>query len=104
MGFLSGVAKDRTVSNQLHQYTQVQSLEIPESGLVTHLKGNGKVKLFRTVFKNEDDRHYIFYLTNPKDLEQITRQEFQRVHNIHWGKRKLSSSQKAKFVALNSLW
>lgn len=84
VGFLFGVAKDRTVSNQPHQYTQVQSLEIPKSGLVTHLKGFGFVKLFRTVFKNEDDRHYIFYLTNPKDLEQITRQEFQRVHNIHW--------------------
>ena len=85
VGFLFGVAKDRTVSNQPHQYTQVQSLEVPEQGLVTHLKGVGFVKLFRTGFKNEDDRHYILYLPEPKELEQITRQEFQRVHDIHWG-------------------
>ncbi len=50
VGFLFGVAKDRTVSNQPRQYSQVQNLEIPEQGLVTHLKGNGSVKLFRTVF------------------------------------------------------
>lgn len=61
VGFLFGIAKDRTVSVQPHEYRQVQSLEIPETGLLTHLKGFGFVKLFRIVFRNEDDRHYILY-------------------------------------------
>lgn len=43
------------------------------------------MKLFRTVFKNEDDRHYILYLPELKELEQTTRQEFQKIHDIHWG-------------------
>ena len=85
VGFLFGVAKDRTVSNQPHQYTQVQSIEIPASGLLTHLKGFGFVKLFRTVFRKEDAKYYILYLPDPKELEQVTKQEFQRPHDIHWG-------------------
>jgi hypothetical protein len=85
VGFLFGIAKDRTVSNQPHEYRQVQSLEIPENGLLTHLKGFGFVKLFRTVFRNEDDRHYILYRPAPQELENTTRQEFQSLHDIHWG-------------------
>jgi len=85
VGFLFGIAKDRTVSPQPHHYTQVQNLEIPEQGLVTHLKGFGFVKLFRTVFKNEDDRHYILYFPESQELEQTTRQHFQHFHDIHWG-------------------
>lgn len=30
-------------------------------------------------------RHYILYLPKPKELEQTSRQEFQRIHDIHWG-------------------
>jgi hypothetical protein len=85
VGFLFGIAKDRTVSPQPHHYTQVQNLEIPEQGLVTHLKGFGFVKLFRTVLKNEDDRHYILYFPESQELEQTTRQDFQTFHDMHWG-------------------
>jgi hypothetical protein len=85
VGFLFGISKDRTVSNQPHQYNQVQNLEIPESGLLTHLKGFGFVKLFRTVFKKEDDRHYILYLPEPKELNLTTYQDFLKFHDSHWG-------------------
>ena len=76
VGFLFGVAKDRTVSPQPHHYLKVQNIEIPEQGLVTHLKGFGMVKLFRTVFKNEDVRHYVLYFPESQKLAQTTQQGF----------------------------
>ena len=85
VGFLFGVAKDRTVSPQPRHYTQVRNLEIPEQGLVTHLKGFGFIKLFRTVFKNEDVRHYILYFPESQKLEQTTQPEFLVLHDVHWG-------------------
>lgn len=85
VGFLFGVAKNRIVSPQAHHYTQVQNIEIPEPGFIAHLKGFGLVKLFKTVFKNEDVRHYILYFPEPQKLESQNRQEFERIHQIHWG-------------------
>jgi len=34
-------------------FTQVENLEIPENGLIVHLKKFGQVKVFRRIFKNE---------------------------------------------------
>lgn len=85
LGFLLGIEKNRTVSNHPQDYRQVKSLEIPEEGLVTHLKEFGFVKLFRLVFKKEDSRHYILYLPEPETLKQEPRAEFQKLHDIHWG-------------------
>jgi hypothetical protein len=85
LGFLFGVEKNRTVSNQPRVYHQVQSLEIPESGLVTHLKEFGFVKLFRKVFKKERRRHYIFYFPDSEKLKQVTRSELEKIHDLHWG-------------------
>lgn len=84
LGFLFGVEKNRTVSNQPHEYRQVQSLEIPESGLVTHLKEFGNIKLFRKAFRKEDYRHYILYLPDSETLKQTDSAEFQKLHDIHW--------------------
>lgn len=89
LGFLFGVEKNRTVSNEPGKYCQVSTLEIPDEGLVTHLREFGFVKLFRKVFKKEDSRHYIFYQPdedNPKEvLQQITRSELITIHDTHWG-------------------
>ena len=64
-------------------------MDIPNEGLITHLREFGFVKLFRKVFKKEDSRHYIFYQSddeNPKEvLQQITRSEFITIHDTHWG-------------------
>lgn len=62
----------------------MQSLEIPEAGLVTHLKEFGFVKLFRKAFRKEDSRHYILYMPDSETLKQTTRAKFQRIHDIHW--------------------
>lgn len=85
LGFLFGVEKNRTVSNEPGKYSQVGNLEISEEGLITHLKEFGFIKLFRKDFKKEDSRHYIFYLPDDEELELISRSEFITIHDIHWG-------------------
>ena len=85
LGVLMGIAKNRQVSINGGEYTQIQNLEIPEEGLVVYLKKFGRVKVFRRRFKNETERYYIMYLPNMTEMEQITRQEFKQFHSIHWG-------------------
>ena len=85
LGFLMGIAKNRKVSIPDGEFTQVQNLEIPEQGLLVHLKKFGQVKVFRRTFKNEVTRYYIMYLPNPDSTWAITREEFKEFHSIHWG-------------------
>jgi Transposase DDE domain len=85
LGFLFGVEKNRTVSNEPGKYCQVSSLDIPDQGLRTHLREFGFIKLFRKVFKKEDSRHYILYLPDEESLQEITRSEFVAIHDTHWG-------------------
>ena len=85
LSFLFGVEKNRTVSNQPRKYCQVSSLEIPNEGLVTHLREFGFIKLFRKDFKKDDSRHYIVYFPESEELDQVTRKEFVTIHDTHWG-------------------
>ncbi len=59
--------------------------EIPDEGLVVHLKKFGQVKVFQSNFKNEEHRYYIMYLPDKDALVAITRAEFRALHSIHWG-------------------
>lgn len=85
LGFLFGVEKNRTVSNEPGKHSQVKTLEIPNEGLITHLKEFEFIKLFRKDFKKEDSRHYILYLPDEDKLKQIPRGEFITIHDTHWG-------------------
>jgi len=85
LGFLFGVEKNRTVSNEPHKYCQVKTLVIPDQGLITHLKEFGFIKLFRKDFKKEDSRHYILYLPDDDKIPEITRSVFITIHDTHWG-------------------
>jgi Transposase DDE domain len=85
LGCLMGVAKNRSCSINGQNYVQVQHLEIPDEGLVVHLKSFGRVKVFRSTFKNKDNRYYIMFLPDEDALELITRTEFKALHSIHWG-------------------
>jgi hypothetical protein len=85
LGFLMGIAKNRKVSTDGQNYTQVKNLEIPSQGLVIHLKSFGRVKVFRRIFKNEAERYYITYLPNSDATERISRREFNVWHSLHWG-------------------
>lgn len=51
--FLTGIAKNRSCSVDGKNFTQVQNLEIPDTGLIVHLKKFGQVKVFRKSFKND---------------------------------------------------
>jgi hypothetical protein len=85
LGFLFGVEKNRTVSNDAKKYSQVNRLEIPEAGLITHLRKFGFVKLYRKDFNNEGSRHYILYLPDENALKESDRTEFLAIHDTHWG-------------------
>lgn len=85
LGFLMGIAKNRSCSINGKHYTQIKNLQIPDQGLIVHLKSFGKVKVFQKIFKNEDVRYYIMYLLDENALFTMTRTEFQELHSIHWG-------------------
>ena len=90
LGFLFGIEKNRTVSNQPGKYQQVSSLDIPDEGLVTHLKEFGFIKLLRKDFKKEDSRHYVLYLPDSEKLKGISRKEFITIHDTHSLNRNIS--------------
>ncbi len=85
LGFIFGIEKNRTVSDEPGKYCQVSSLDILDEGLSTHLRGFGFIKLFRKDFKKEDSRHYILYFPDDDSLKQVTRSEFVTIHDTHWG-------------------
>ena len=85
LGFFMGIAKNRKVSIEPGKWVQVKELEIPDDGVVVHLKKFGRVKIFRKTFKKERERYYIIYLNEQEALAEITRQEFKALHSIHWG-------------------
>ncbi len=84
-GFVLGIAKNRKVSINGRDYTQVKKLDIPDEGLVVYLKSFGQVKVFRRIFKNEDERYYIMFVPHEDALVTITRAELQELSSIHWG-------------------
>ncbi|WP_201789135.1 transposase [Scytonema hofmannii] len=85
LGFLTGIAKNRSCSVDGKNFIQVQNLEIPETGLIVYLKKFGQVKVFRRDFKNEAHRYYIMYVPDLDALFSISMAEFKELHSIHWG-------------------
>ncbi|WP_442923313.1 IS701 family transposase [Microcoleus sp. A2-D3] len=85
LDFLFAVKKNRTISSEPQKYCAVGIVDIPDEGIITHLKEFGFIKLFRKVFKKDDSRHYILYLPNSEKLGQTTRSQFVTIHDIHWG-------------------
>jgi Transposase DDE domain len=83
LGFMFAIKSNRTVSIEKGIWQQVQSLEIPENGLVVWLKGYGNVKLFRTQLKNQL-RHYVVYLPNEEKLAEFNQAVFDVEHDKHW--------------------
>lgn len=83
VGFLFGIANNRQVSLERGRQVQVQTLTIPESGLMVYLKEFGWVKVFCQSFKNEV-RYYIMHLSDDTELRQLNRQDFRQIHDSHW--------------------
>lgn len=83
-GFLFAIESNRLVALEHQAYEPVRDLDIPATGRVMHLKQVGRVKVFRTVFKDEC-RHYIVFLPDSTALESFPESEFKRLHDHHWG-------------------
>ena len=63
LNFGDCLAKNRSVRVDKGKYLRIDSLEIPDDGLIVELKSFGKVKVFKRVFKNETTHpdRFIFY-------------------------------------------
>ena len=83
LGFVFAIKSNRTVSTEKGTGQQVQSLQIPQDGLVVWLKNYGNVKLFRTLLKNQT-RHYVVYLPNQEKLTHFDYAAFELEHHKHW--------------------
>lgn len=83
MGFLFGIANNRQVSVERGTTVPVESLEVPDRGMMVYLKGFGWVKLFCQPFKKEQ-RYYILYQPELEALKELSRASFKQVHSEHW--------------------
>jgi len=82
-GFLFALESNRLVSVAKGRWSQVQSLEIPEEGLMVWLRQFGLVKVFRTWLKDQP-RHYAVYLPEADSLAAFDRPAFVQLHDQHW--------------------
>jgi hypothetical protein len=92
LGFLMGVAKNRKVCILSGQWVLVSTLDIPNDGLVVHLKQFGQVRLSKKSFKKQGETSYIIFPPKLDELSQLTQQDFQELHSIHAWHRNLSES------------
>ncbi len=81
-GFMFAVESNRAVSLEKGKLQQVQALDVPDDGLEVWLKDFGKVKLFRTMLKDQQ-RHYVVYLPEG-NFNYLLRKEFLSIHDHHW--------------------
>ena len=83
VGFLFGIANNRNVSLEPGKLVQIESLSIPDEGLMVYLKAFGWVRVFCQPFKNEL-RYYIMFLPELEDCQSLSREQFKQVHATHW--------------------
>lgn len=84
ISFLVGLKSNRTVSTKHGRYEQVGEIaDIPQDGLVTHLKGFDFVKVFRTVAPDGDVRHYAVYEANSGQRSRLNWEVFKQVKELH---------------------
>lgn len=85
LNFGVGLAKNRLVRSDKGKYVRINSLDIPEDGLIVELKGFGQVKVFERGFKNGTTHYYALFLTDKKELKETNRQDFRELFAKHWG-------------------
>jgi hypothetical protein len=91
LGFLFALKSNRLVSIEKGSFLPINTLDIPKDGLEVWLRDFGRVKIFRTLLKNEQ-RHYVIYLSNhatstdPENtrLTDFKSSDFCKIHDTHW--------------------
>ena len=84
LGFRFGIERHRKISLEIGSAQPVQRVEIPAEGLNCYLPKFGEIKVYQQKFK-EEPRYYIMYLPKIEKLRGLKREEFERVHDTHWG-------------------
>lgn len=82
-GFCFALKSNRLVSIKKGEFVHIQTLEIPEEGIEVWLRDFGRVKVFRTLLKNEQ-RHYAIHLPDENALTDFNRADFCEIHDKHW--------------------
>lgn len=77
--FFTRLKRNRLVNPDETYNRAVSDVEIPDEGLVVHLKGFGFVRVFRTVDQDGDAEHWA---TNDLSLSEADREELAR---LSWG-------------------
>jgi len=90
LGFLFALESNRLVSIEEGTWAQVQTLEIPNDGLLVWLRDFGQVKIFRTHLKDQV-RHYVIHLPDKNErtdgetkFSMFGRLDFEKLHDQHW--------------------
>lgn len=83
LGFVFALKSNRLVSIEKGKYLQIQNLDIPKEGLEVWLRDFGKVKVFRTMLKDQQ-RHYAVGLSDDQLLTSFDRNRFVKLHDQHW--------------------
>ena len=61
LNFGVGLAKNRSVRINKGKYVRIETLNIPDDGLIVELKNFGEVKVFKRVFKNGTTHYYAYF-------------------------------------------
>lgn len=85
LNFGMGLAENRIVILEKGSEVRIDSLDIPDNGLIVKLKDFEKVKVFKRIFKNGNVRYYALFFSNKKQLEDATREDFRELFAQHWG-------------------
>jgi len=95
--FLSRLKRNRQVNPDGSGNVAVEQLDIPEVGLVVHLKGYGLVKVFRTVALDGDAE---YWATSDMEMTEAHRQELERqcfaIENYHRGLKQCCGIERAQ--------
>jgi hypothetical protein len=83
LGSLFALKSNRLISIEKGKFIHISALDIPEEGLEVWLRDFGKVKVFRTMLKDEQ-RHYAVHLPDESALANFNREDFLKVHDKHW--------------------
>lgn len=83
LGFSFGLKSNRLISVEKGKFVHIDSIDIPDAGLEVWLREFGKVKVFRTMLKDER-RHYAVHLPDESALAGFNRANFLEVHDKHW--------------------
>lgn len=86
LNFMFGIESNRIISAERGKYIQIQKFEGwgSEDMQTVYLKDYGMVKGCRQLYKNVY-RYYVMSTAELNHLETITKVDFDRMHDAHWG-------------------